>query len=353
VVDLPAFVETCVQAGMLVGGHQAVPLFWFNELDGRGPTAVPASIREHIAAVRALVRRALPVEMNDPNQWSSRWAHDTVICADYALITAVMLAAGVKDLILQLQVAKPRETGDHADLAKMTAGLTLAEELAAAMPGRPIRRIHRETRTGIDSFDPDLDTARFQLARSTLLQMLLDPQVIHIVSYCEALHIATVQDVMDSSRLVRHCVRVFRAHAPDLRRHLEDEPLVSRRRHLLGEARELLGRIARLAGPAAADVAASGKVPERVARLADPEALAASLERGLMAAPGIFHAGYPAARALVTGPTASGGIDCLDPATGATLLEADRLDRLVGASGPAAALTPAPRSPLAAAEDVR
>src|SRR5256885_930950 len=112
-------------------------------------------------------------------------------------------------------------------------------------------RLWRETRTGIDSFPPDLDEARHQLARSTFLQLIVDPHAIHLVSYCEALHVAGVADVIDSSRLVRRCVRVFRQHAEDLRR-LRRHPLVAERRaHLVSEARTTLRHIAGRPGPLA------------------------------------------------------------------------------------------------------
>lgn len=322
VVDLVPFVETCCRAGMLAGAHQAVPLFWFNELDGRGPARVGESIREHQATVRELARRGIPVEMNDPNHFSSRWAHDTIIAVDYALITAVMLSQGVKDLILQLQFNKPRETSDHGDLAKMLAGLDLAQEMIG---GRA--RLWRETRTGIDSFDPDADAARRQLARSTFLQLLVEPHAIHLVSYCEALHVAGVSDVIDGSRLVRRCVRVFWRHAEDLLR-LRQDPLVRERRaHLGAEARVTLSRIAALDGQGLP--APNTPLPALVPRLANPEVLLQALERGIMAAPGIFHPGYPAARDIVTAPVAHGFIECLDPETGGVRRETERLARLL------------------------
>jgi len=322
VVDLVPFIETCIRAGMLVGSHQAVPLFWFNELDGRGPTPVRESIREHLATVKELARRGIPVEMNDPNHFSSRWAHDTVVVADYALIAAVMLANGAKDLVLQMQFNKPREVSDHGDLAKMLAGLDLAGELLAGSGAR----LWRETRTGIDSFPPDLDAARHQLARSTFLQLLAEPHAIHLVSYCEALHVAGVEDVIDSSRLVRRCVRVFRRHAEDLLR-LRQHPLVAERRtHLVSEARATLRHIAALDG--ATPPAPGASLASLVRRLADPKVLFLALATGVMAAPGIFHPGYPAARNVVTAPVANGFIECLDPLTGATLCEAERLARL-------------------------
>jgi hypothetical protein len=326
VIDLVPFIDVCVRAGMLAGSHQAVPLFWFNELDGRGPTPVGDSIREHLAAVRELARRGIPVEMNDPNHFSSRWAHDTVVVVDYALITAVMLSQGVKDLVLQLQFNKPRETSDHGDLAKMLAALDLAGGMVAETGGA---RLWRETRTGIDSFDPDLDGARRQLARSTFLQLLVNPHAIHLVSYCEALHVAGVEDVVDSSRLVRRCVRVFHQHAEDLLR-LRQHPLVAERRaQLVSEARTALGHLAALDGGAPPEPGAS--VSALGSRLADPDLLLGALRTGVLAAPGIFHPGYPAARNVVTAPVAHGFIECLDPETGVVLREADRLARLPAA----------------------
>jgi hypothetical protein len=320
VVDLVGFINTCIKAGMLTGAHQAIPLYWFNELDGRGPMTVPESIQEHLAAVRKLARLGIPVEMNDPNQWSSRWAHDTLICADYGLITAVMLNAGVSDLVLQMQFNKPRETGDLADLAKMTASLELANRLLPRGPDSP--RIWRQTRTGVGYFDPDPDTAKFQLARSTFLQMMISPHIIHVVSTCEANHAATVRDIVESSKLVRRCVRVFKQHEPELTKYLRDPIVVERREFLLKEAQFLLERIARL-GQGSSSVQPLAKrrssravdgstLGVLVPSLARERTLIEAMRRGYLAAPGIFHPAYSAGRRLTTGPTQNGFIDCLD-----------------------------------------
>lgn len=324
VVNLVGFIDTCVRAGMLRGGHQAIPLFWFNELDGRGPMTVPESVEEHIAAVRELARRSIPVEMNDPNQWSSRWAHDTIIATDYGLVTAVMARCGVRDLILQMQFNKPRETGDLADLAKMTAGLQLASELLG--PGQDKPGIWRETRTGIGYLDPDAMAAKLQLARSTLLQMMVSPRIIHVVSYCEADHAATTEDVINSSRLVRRCIRIFRQHEPGLMKHLNEPILIERREFLLRQARYLLRRIARLSG--GYDVPDDAPLPLLVPFLADAEVLVESLRRGYMAAPGILHPEYSGERKIATAPVRCGFIDCLDPQTHLSIPEETRLSLL-------------------------
>lgn len=328
VANLVPFIDDCLRAGMLRGAHQAVPLFWFNELDGRGPLRLYDSLREHQAAVKELARRGIPVEMNDPNHFSSRWAHDALIVVDYALITAVMLANGVHDLVLQLQFNKPRETSDHGDLAKMLAALDLVTEMTAPTGAR----VWRETRTGIDSFDPDLDAARHQLARSTFLQLLVQPHALHLVSYCEALHVAGIADVIDSSCLVRRCVRLFRQHAEELLG-LRAHPLVvERRAHLVSEARITLRHIAMLDGAAPPENDAD--LATLVPRLADPDVLFRAFDTGVLAAPGIFHPGYPAARNIVTAPMAHGFIECLDPDTGTVRSETERLARLEAPSRP-------------------
>ena len=156
--------------------------------------------------------------------------------------------------------------------------------------------------------------------------MVVNPHAIHLVSYCEALHVAGYADVVDGSRLVRRCVRVFREHASDLLR-LRDHPLVAdRRRHLVSEARITLRHIAALDG--AGLPASDAPLSSYVHRLANGDVLFQALETGVMAAPGIFHPKYPAARNVVTAPVAHGFIECLDPETGAVRSEADRIARL-------------------------
>ena len=159
-------------------GTSSCPSFLVSELDGRGPVSSSGNCGAHRAG-RVLAQKGIPVEMNDPNHWSSRFAHDTVFVADYALIAAVMYKAGVQDVILQCQFNKPAETGDYADLAKMRAALGLVE---AVRPQGHRARLLIETRSGIEHFSSDLETAKYQLARSTLLQMLLNPNMIHLVA---------------------------------------------------------------------------------------------------------------------------------------------------------------------------
>ena len=303
VTDLVGFVHQCLDAGMLKGVHQAVPLFWFNELDGRGPALVRPNIHEHFAAVRELAKNGIPVEMNDPNQWSSRWAHDTIIVTSYALVSAVMTMCGVQNMVLQMQFNKPKETGDYADLAKMQAGLEMARRLSLGR--RNPAPIFRETRTGIESLSADMTLAKWQLARSTFLQMCMDPHIIHIVSYCEANYAARPADIIDSSRLIRRAVKIFRQHKEDIMKEVNVPIVNERREYLLKESSWLVNEIAKLHPkyqPCPIEATAQ--------YVGDADVLATAIERGYMSAPGIVNEKYKGH--FITKPLKYGMINVVD-----------------------------------------
>lgn len=285
VTDLVNFVDQCLSAGMLKGVHQAVPLYWFNELDGRGPAVVRESIKEHFAAVKKLASCGIPVEMNDPNQWSSRLAHDTVIVTSYALISAVMTMCGVDNMVLQMQFNKPKETGDYADLAKMSAGLEMARKISLGRKNPA--SIFRETRTGIESLSADMNLAKWQLARSTFLQMCMNPHIIHIVSYCEANYAARPADIIDSSKLIRRAVRIFRANQEDIMKEVNSPIVKERKEYLINESSYLVNEIAKL------NPKYQQCTIENVAQyVGDENVIASSIEKKYMSAPGIVNPKY-------------------------------------------------------------
>ncbi|MGB9808699.1 MAG: cobalamin-dependent protein, partial [Caldanaerobacter sp.] len=54
----------------------AIPLSWYNVLDGRGPRDVRTSIRENQQLMKWHAERGVPVEVNEAHHWSLRDAHD-------------------------------------------------------------------------------------------------------------------------------------------------------------------------------------------------------------------------------------------------------------------------------------
>lgn len=303
VTNLVEFVDQCLEAGMLKGVHQAVPLYWFNELDGRGPGIVRDSIKEHFAAVKKLASCGIPVEMNDPNQWSSRLAHDTVIVTSYALISAVMTMCGVENMVLQMQFNKPKETGDYADLAKMLAGLEMARKISLGRKNPA--SIFRETRTGIESLSSDMNLAKWQLARSTFLQMCMNPHIIHIVSYCEANYAARPADIIDSSKLIRRAVRIFRANQDDIMKEANSPIVNERKEYLINESSYLVNEIAKL------NPKYQPCPIENIAQyVGDENVIASSIEKKYMSAPGIVNPKYKGD--FITKPMKYGMINLVD-----------------------------------------
>lgn len=303
VTNLVEFVDQCLEAGMLKGVHQAVSLYWFNELDGRGPAIVRDSIKEHFAAVRKLAQCGIPVEMNDPNQWSSRLAHDTVIVTSYALISAVMTMCGVENMVLQMQLNKPKETGDYADLAKMSAGLEMARKISLGRKNPA--SIFRETRTGIESLSSDMNLAKWQLARSTFLQMCMNPHIIHIVSYCEANYAAHPIDIIDSSKLIRRAVRIFRANQSDIVKEVNSPIINDRKEYLINESSYLVNEIAKL------NPRYQPCPIENIAQyVGDENVIASSIEKKYMSAPGIVNPKYKGD--FITKPMKYGMINLVD-----------------------------------------
>lgn len=303
VSNIIEFIDDCLSVGMLKGAHQAIPLFWFNELDGRGDMTLEESIDAHLAGVQHLAQKGIPVEMNDPNQWSSRFVHDTLFVVSYALISAVMFKAGVQDIILQCQFNKPATTGDYADLGKFAAVKRIVEAL------RPIgnkANIYYEARSGIEHFSTDLEKAKFQLARSVLLQMLIEPSILHLVSYCEADHVATADDVIESSKILRCAAHTFQNNELDIKKAVNWDVVNERAEFLYKEAMVVLYELAALAvGNKFIDT------HNLYHYLSEPSVLKNAVQFRYMTAPGIAGKKY-ANKDILTKVTEYGFLDCYE-----------------------------------------
>ncbi|MCU0486208.1 MAG: cobalamin B12-binding domain-containing protein, partial [Anaerolineales bacterium] len=155
----------------------AIPLFWFNQMDGRGPWDLEGSIREHQQVMAWYGSHGIPVELNEPHHWGMRDAPDVVFVVAAYLSAYNARAFGVRDYIAQLMFNSPPGLSDAMDLAKMLAVL----ELIAPLAQRDDFRIWRQTRTGLLSYPLEPAAARAHLAASIYLQMALRPHILHIV----------------------------------------------------------------------------------------------------------------------------------------------------------------------------
>ena len=243
----------------------AIPLFWFNQMDGRGPWDLADSIREHQSVMAWYGKHKIPVELNEPHHWGMRDASD-VVCVVSAYLSAYNARAfGVQDYIAQLMFNSPPGLTDRMDLAKMLAMLDMIRPLAKGG-----FRIWRQTRTGLLSYPLNPDAARSHLATSIYLQMAVQPHIVHVVGYTEADHAATAEDVIESCNLARRAIETAVHGQPDM---AADATVRARRKELRTEANLTLEAIRSLAQPGIADP------------LADPETLAKAVAIGLLDAP--------------------------------------------------------------------
>ena len=234
----------------------AIPLFWFNQMDGRGPWDLEGSIREHQSVMKWYGEHNIPVELNEPHHWGMRDAPDVVFVVSAYLSAYNARAFGVKDYIAQLMFNSPPGLSDAMDLAKMLAVMDMIAPLASphfhengGIEGGGFN-IWKQTRTGLLSHPLDPDLARGHLSASIYLQMAMKPHIIHIVGHTEAHHAATADDIIEASKIARRAIENAVRGAPDM---TADPAIIKRRKRLVKEATLLLEAISALAGPEAGD----------------------------------------------------------------------------------------------------
>ncbi|PKO06380.1 MAG: methionine synthase [Chloroflexi bacterium HGW-Chloroflexi-3] len=206
----------------------AIPLFWFNQMDGRGPWDLEGSIREHQQVMKWYGERGIPVELNEPHHWGMRDAPDVIYVVAAYLSAYNAKAFGVRDYIAQFMFNSPPGLSDRMDLAKMLAILELIQPLADEK-----FHILRQTRTGLLSYPLDPIAARAHLVASIYLQMALQPHIVHVVGFSEADHAATAEDVIESCLLAQRAIENAIRGAPDM---TADAIVQSRVKQLVSEA---------------------------------------------------------------------------------------------------------------------
>jgi len=184
----------------------AVPIFFYNSLDGRGPLSILDGINEHFATMRWWASIDKPLEINDPHQWQLRRSSDDLYVTDHILCGIVALKMGLKNYVMQLMFDLPPEIEPLMDLAKMKAAFEIIEPLTRYFD----YNIIKETRGGLSSFPPNLDEAKSHLSMTAYWQMFMEPEIVHVVSYCEAHHDATPEDIVASCDITKQSFREYK-----------------------------------------------------------------------------------------------------------------------------------------------
>lgn len=210
----------------------AVPLCWYNELDGRGTRTLETSMEEAKRLIRWHAERNVPVEINEPHHWGLRDAHDVipVVMAYISAYNAKKL--GVRDYVSQYMFNNPNGLSFSMDLAKVLAMMEMVESLQDDH-----FRVYRETRAGLALFHADEDVAKGQLAASTFMQMTVRPHIMHVVGFCEADHAAKPEEVIESCKIVKGVIRHTLSDHFSMEK---DAAILRRKEELLREAKVLL-----------------------------------------------------------------------------------------------------------------
>lgn len=189
----------------------ALSLWWFNELDGRGPNSLYQNLKEHIATIRHIAKVGKPVETNVPHHFAFRGCDDVTYIVSAYLSAKMAKLCGVKTFVLQNMLNTPRSTWGIQDLAKSRALIHLVKSLEDSN-----FRVILQTRAGLDYFKPNIEEAKIQLAAVTAMMDDIDPdniyspEIIHVVSYSEALFLATPDILDDSIKITRQALKEYR-----------------------------------------------------------------------------------------------------------------------------------------------
>ncbi len=191
----------------------AVPIFFYNELDGRGPISIRDSFDEHYEAIEYWAGVGKPCEINDPHQWGLRYASDDMQVTDHVLCAIIALKKGIKHYVMQMMFELPPEISAMDDLAKMKAAYDLAEPLTRHFDFNIIK----ETRSGLPSFPPNLNEAKGHLAFGIYTQLYMEPDILHVVTHSEAHHEASADDVIESCEITKQvCWDFIKGNVPQI-----------------------------------------------------------------------------------------------------------------------------------------
>jgi hypothetical protein len=256
----------------------AIPIFWYSELDGRGPHCLEKAINEHFQAIKWHGDHNIPVEINDPHQWGLRMAPDHLVVADAYISALIAKKLGVKIYIEQCMFNTPAGNSFKMDLARVLAMIQIVEPISDNN-----FQVLRETRAGLTYFAPVDEIAMGQLAASTLFQMTVKPHIMHIVSYCEATHAAYPDDIIKSCKLVQRIIQDSYNGLPD---YSSDPEIIAYKEELLEEAQIFIDTIINY-----------GKTLGYEDPLLSPKFLALIVKKGILDAPQLR--GNEAAQGLI------------------------------------------------------
>lgn len=224
----------------------ALSLWWFNKLDERGPYDLYTNLIEHMKTIKYIATSKKPFEANVSHHFAFRGADDVSYIVSAYLAAKLAKKLGIRTYILQNMLNTPRLTWGLQDLAKSRAMIKLIKSLEDDR-----FKVLLQPRAGLDYFKPDLEEAKIQLAAVSALMDDIDPHnelsppIIHVVSYSEAVHLATPDIINESIQITQSSLKEYRrlrkqCKIEDMSKNLDIE---ERMEDLLSRAKLVIGAI--------------------------------------------------------------------------------------------------------------
>ena len=221
----------------------ALSFWWFCKLDGRGDNTVLDNLKEHIDTIKFIASTGKPLEPNVPHHFSFRGGDDVTYIVSAYLAAKTAKKYGIRNLILQNMLNTPKYTWGVQDIAKGRAMLKLIRSLEDDN-----FKVSLQCRAGLDYFSPDLEKAKIQLAAITALMDDIEPEnpnspeIIHVVSYSEAVRLATPPIIKESIEITLGALKDYRllkglGLTPNT---LEDSDVTERFDNLYDEAKQAI-----------------------------------------------------------------------------------------------------------------
>jgi hypothetical protein len=242
--DVPALAR--INEETLDIAWHALSLWWFCQLDGRGPNTVLGNLEEHFSALRYIASTGKPFEPNVPHHFAFRGTDDLGYVLSGYVAAKAAKSQGLSALVLQIMLNTPKYLWGIQDLAKARVLLRLVRTLEG-----PGFKVYLQPRGGLDYFSPDAEKAKAQLAAVTAMMDDIEPedrgspQIIHVVSYSEAFRLADPEVMEESIKISLYALQEYRR----LRAQgaLEDmgrnEELAAREEELYRQAKAMIGAI--------------------------------------------------------------------------------------------------------------
>jgi hypothetical protein len=160
-------------------------------------------------------------------------------------------------------------------------------------------------RTGLLSFPADPNSAMGQLVSSMFYSSYLQPHIIHVVAYCEAMKRATSKEIIESVKMVKRANSLASRGLPDF----ASDPEIKERVNLLKEeAMVIIEKIKSLS-------------PQKEDPLTDPETLYLAVKKGILDAVGLQ--GNYVAKGQIKSAVINGAYEAVNE-NGEVLREAER-----------------------------